>query len=174
MSSGVDLTWSSSGHNGIRPTLSWNPLSCPHPFPRSSPDNGKPVRKPAAYDTEPLQTAQQAPGKLIMPSHGGGGLAPRGAFSHCPVLPAPPWGDLPIPRRCLWGPFEPRNTLLGKHVPEINSILASSQKQEHSRAVSMTEGQMQPGLSWTQQPWTVTEPTLLRVHRLLQQGVQGG
>lgn len=67
----------------------------------------------------------------------------------------------PTLRRCLWEPFEPQNTLLGKHVPEINSILASSQEQEHSRAVSMIEGQMQPGLSWAQQPWAAKKPTML-------------
>lgn len=67
---------------------------------------------------------------------------------YCLHLPEETCLAQPTPRRCLWGPLEPRNTLLGKHVPEINSALASSQEQEHSRAVSMIEGQMQPGLSW--------------------------
>lgn len=83
----------------------------------------------------------------------------------CLHLPGETCLAQPTLRRCLWGPFEPRNTLLGKHVPEINSILASSQEQEHSRAVSMIEGQMRPGLSWAQEPWAAKEPTkLLRVH----------
>lgn len=76
-----------------------------------------------------------------------GGLAPRRLFLTAPAclhLPGETCPARPTPRRCLWGPFEPRNTLLGKHVPEINSILASSQEQEHSRAVSTVEGQTRP------------------------------
>lgn len=172
MSSGMDLTWSFSGHTGILAhlVLESPELSTPVPVLTMGSRLGNQQPRTLSLFRQPNR-----PHRTNNAKSWGWGVAWHleqlflTALS-CLRLPGETCLAQPIPRRCLCEPLEPRNTLLGKHVPEINSILASSQEQEHSRAVSMTEGQMQPGLSWTQQPW----PTVLRVHRLLQQGVQGG
>lgn len=83
----------------------------------------------------------------------GCGECPLAARSSCLPqmlpLPMPPsCRHLPDPPPAVSGPPKSQNTLLGKSVPEINSSLALPQEQAPSKALSMSEGQVQLGFSW--------------------------